>query len=58
MKRDDILVLEGFGVAFGPLAAGYSYDAGGSYYGALVLYLVLFGVAIFSLALLRRPKMR
>lgn len=43
------------GTAFGPLAAGLTFDRFGGYSGFLVLTIVLMGLSSLSLACLRRP---
>ena len=49
-------LFECFGIATGPLVAGYMYDIMNTYHWAFIMFLVLVAVAIPTILLVRRPK--
>ena len=52
-----VSLTQGLGCAFGPLVAGYMFDAMQTYFWVFIIFLVLYMVAIPSMLAVRRPKL-
>ena len=52
-----VMLFYSAGVATGPLMAGYMHDTMNTYYGAFIIFLSLYAIAIPAILVLRRPKL-